>query len=103
MQKKDPHTSGKNYVVEERSYAANSVGASVVFAVRMRDNVAVPKSVHRVLKQFRLKQKYDGVFLRYNATTRKMLHLAEPFVLYGILSKVRHHFKRSEITINCSV
>ncbi len=71
-------------------YATNSVGAKVVFAVRIRNNNAIPKNVHRVLRNLRLKNPYDGVFLRYNDSTRKMLHLVEPFVLYGILSKVRY-------------
>ena len=89
VEKRDERTG--EVMVEERKFAANSVGATVVFAVRVRDHSAVPKSMRKVMKQFRLKNQYDGVFLRYDATTRKMLHLAEPFVLYGILSKVSKH------------
>lgn len=71
-----------------KTYASNSVGAKVVFAVRIRNNTAVPRNVQRVMNQLRLKHLYNGVFLKYNDSTRKMLHLVEPFVVYGVLSKV---------------
>jgi ribosomal protein L30/L7E len=71
-----------------KTYASNSIGAKVVFAVRIRNNNAVPRNVQRVMKHLRLKHLYNGVFLKYNDSTRKMLHLVEPFVVYGILSKV---------------
>ena len=74
------------------SYRANSVGAKVVFVIRIRDGSggyatnAVPKSVHKTLSVLRLRNVYDGVFVRYNESTRKMLHLVEPFVVYGIVT-----------------
>ena len=73
-------------------YRANSVGAKVVFAIRIRDGSGgyatntVPKLVKKTLSTLRLRHVYDGVFLKYDDSIRKMLHLVEPFVVYGILT-----------------
>ena len=69
------------------TYQSNSVGAPMVFVVRIRDDVGVPKICKNVLERMRLGNIHDGVFLRYDATTRKSLHLVEPFVVYGPPSK----------------
>ena len=75
------------------TYKANSVGAKVVFVIRIRDGGigktatnSVPKQVKRILSSLRLRNLYDGVFVKYDKSTRKMLHLVEPFVIYGVLS-----------------
>jgi len=69
------------------TYQTNSIGAPVVFAVRIRDGIGAPKEVRRTLTQLRLRNIHEGVFLRYTDTTRKMLHLVEPWVVYGPPSK----------------
>jgi large subunit ribosomal protein L7e len=69
--------------VQQISYQANSVGASMVFAVRIRDAVAVPPPVRTALGRLRLKKIHDGVFLKYDDNHRKLLHLVEPWVVYG--------------------
>jgi large subunit ribosomal protein L7e len=69
--------------VQEISYQANSVGAPMVFAVRIRDAVAVPPQVRTALGRLRLKKIHDGVFVKYDDNHRKLLHLVEPFVVYG--------------------
>lgn len=61
----------------------NSVGAKLVFCVRIRGPVAMPEQVRKILTQFRLRNMHEGVFLRYDESTRKMLHLIEPWVVYG--------------------
>lgn len=64
-------------------YQSNSVGANMVFAIRIRDHIGEPRSVRRTLASLRLRNIHEGVFLRYDEKTRKMLHLVEPWVVYG--------------------
>uniref|UniRef100_A0A7R9VMN8 Large ribosomal subunit protein uL30-like ferredoxin-like fold domain-containing protein n=1 Tax=Pseudictyota dubia TaxID=2749911 RepID=A0A7R9VMN8_9STRA len=72
---------------KEVTYASNSVGASVVFAVRVRNVAGVPSNVKKALARLRLRHENEGVFLKYDESTRKMLHLVEPWVSYGVVSK----------------
>jgi large subunit ribosomal protein L7e len=70
--------------VETIPYQSNSVGASMVFAIRIREDAGkVPKEVYNVLARLRLKSASTGVFLKYDPVTRKYLHLVEPWVVYG--------------------
>jgi large subunit ribosomal protein L7e len=39
--------------------------------------------VKKILQLFRLRQIHNGVFVRVNAATIKMLRLIEPFIAYG--------------------
>jgi large subunit ribosomal protein L7e len=68
----------------EVTYQTNSVGAKMVFVVRIRDSVATPKSILNILNnKLQLRNINDGVFVRYNETTRSMLHCVEPYIVYG--------------------
>jgi large subunit ribosomal protein L7e len=67
----------------EIQYQSNSIGAPMVFVVRIRDNVGIPKKVRTALWKLNLKESYEGIFLRYNEENRKLLHLVEPWVIYG--------------------
>lgn len=73
--------------VRQVEYQANSVGANMVFVVRIRDHTGEPRSVRRALSSMRLRHIHEGVFMRYDDRTRKMLHLVEPWVVYGKPSK----------------
>jgi large subunit ribosomal protein L7e len=64
-------------------YQANSVGANLVFVIRIRDHIGEPRSVRRALSHMRLRNIHEGVFCRYTESTRKSLHLVEPWVVYG--------------------
>jgi large subunit ribosomal protein L7e len=64
-------------------YQTNSVGSNMVFAVRIRDHVGAPRLVKQALSRLRLREKNDGVFVRYDNSARKLLHLVEPWVVYG--------------------
>jgi large subunit ribosomal protein L7e len=68
-------------------YQKNSVSAPMVFAVRIRDHVGAPSIVKTALSRLRLREKDEGVFLRYDESCRKLLHLVEPWVVYGRPSK----------------
>jgi len=68
-------------------YQSNSVGANMVFVIRIRNNITASRSVRNGLMKLRLRTVNDGVFVRYNEINRKLLHLIEPFVIYGKPSK----------------
>ena len=80
-------TTTSNTNLLEIQYKANSVGASTVFAVLLRPtDASTSRPIKKTLSSLRLRRVHEGVFLPYNLSTRKMLHLVEPYVLYGILS-----------------
>lgn len=68
-------------------YQSNSVGANMVFCIRIHDNVGMSGRLRRVLYKLRLKEQHTGVFVEYTEENRKLLQLVEPWVLYGIPSK----------------
>lgn len=80
---------GNEVVPRTVTYAANSVGSNFVFAIRIRDGLGAPGNVQKALRTLRLHTVHTGVFLRYDAdsSVRKLLHLVEPFVVYGAPSK----------------
>jgi large subunit ribosomal protein L7e len=55
----------------------------VVFVIRVRGIIGVSPKVRKILQLLRLRQLHNGVFVRVNAATIKMLRLVEPFVAYG--------------------
>lgn len=73
--------------VTEVEYQSNSVGANLVFVIRIRDHLGEPPIVQRTLSSLRLRHIHEGVFVNYNDSMRKMLHLVEPWVVYGKPSK----------------
>jgi len=65
-------------------YKANSVGSPYVFVIRIREDAGhPPRCVLNILLQLRLKEANTGVFVRYSETTKRHLHLIEPWVVYG--------------------
>jgi len=72
----------------EISYAKNSLGAKLVFVVRIREPIGMPRNVKKALTTLRLKSVNEGVFCCYDESTRKKLQLVEPWVTYGIPSKM---------------
>ena len=68
-------------------YKANSINATTVFAILLRPTIhTTPKPIKKTLSSLRLRRLNEGVFLPYTTATRKMLHLVEPYVLYGVPS-----------------
>jgi len=55
----------------------------LVFVVRVRGIIGVSPKVKKILQLLRLRQLHNGVFVRINAATVKMLRLIEPFISYG--------------------
>lgn len=71
----------------EVSFVSNSVGSKMVFVIRIREPNGMPKKIKKILNGMKLKSANEGVFLRYDETTKKQLHLIEPWVTYGAPSK----------------
>lgn len=55
----------------------------LVFVIRVRGILNVSPKVKKILQLLRLRQIHNGVFVRVNAATVKMLRLVEPFIAYG--------------------
>jgi len=55
----------------------------LVFVMRVRGIIGVSPKVKKILQLFRLRQLHNGVFVRINAATLKMLRLVEPYISYG--------------------
>jgi len=55
----------------------------LVFVIRVRGIIGVSPKVKKILQLLRLRQIHNGVFVRVNAATTKMLRLIEPFIAYG--------------------
>lgn len=72
-------------LIQEIPYSTNSVSATTIFCILIRPAARdAPKTVRRTLSTLRLRKVHEGIFLRYTPQIRKMLHLVEPYVLYGI-------------------
>ena len=54
-----------------------------MFVVRVRGIIGVSPKVKKILQLLRLRQLHNGVFVRVNAATIKMLRLIEPYIAYG--------------------
>lgn len=68
-------------------YRANSIGSPSVFVILLRSpSRTAPRPVRKALSSLRLRRVDEGVFLPYTPYVRKMLHLVEPYVLYGSVS-----------------
>uniref|UniRef100_A0A6V1NZ81 60S ribosomal protein L7 n=2 Tax=Heterosigma akashiwo TaxID=2829 RepID=A0A6V1NZ81_HETAK len=57
--------------------------AKVAFVIRIRGIIGVSPKVRKILQLLRLRQIHNGVFVKLNAATIKMLRLVEPFIAYG--------------------
>jgi large subunit ribosomal protein L7e len=55
----------------------------LVFVIRVRGIIGVSPKVKKILQLLRLRQIHNGVFVRLNGATIKMLRLVEPFIAYG--------------------
>lgn len=81
------HDNDEEEEVEVVKYSGNSVGSPYVFVIRIRDAVGSPFCISKTLEKLRLSKVDEGIFVKYTEENRKLLHLVEPFVLYGVPSK----------------
>jgi len=56
---------------------------TIVFVMRVRGIIGISPKVKKILQLLRLRQIHNGVFVKVNAATEKMLRLVEPFIAYG--------------------
>ncbi|KAI3443400.1 hypothetical protein Pfo_000065 [Paulownia fortunei] len=57
--------------------------AKLLFIVRIRGINAMHPRTKKILQLLRLRQIFNGVFLKVNKATMNMLHRVEPYVTYG--------------------
>ncbi|KAK8592737.1 hypothetical protein V6N13_063304 [Hibiscus sabdariffa] len=57
--------------------------AKLLFIIRIRGINAMHPRTRKILQLLRLRQIFNGVFLKVNKATVNMLHLVEPYVTYG--------------------
>lgn len=57
--------------------------AKLFFVVRIRGTIGVSPKVKKILQLLRLRQLHNGVFVRVNAATVKMLRMIDPYIAYG--------------------
>eukprot|EP00633_Aureoumbra_lagunensis_P011956 CAMPEP_0197330972 /NCGR_PEP_ID=MMETSP0892-20130614/9102_1 /TAXON_ID=44058 ORGANISM="Aureoumbra lagunensis, Strain CCMP1510" /NCGR_SAMPLE_ID=MMETSP0892 /ASSEMBLY_ACC=CAM_ASM_000538 /LENGTH=243 /DNA_ID=CAMNT_0042828485 /DNA_START=30 /DNA_END=761 /DNA_ORIENTATION=+ len=57
--------------------------AKVAFVIRIRGIIGVSPKVRKILQLLRLRQLHNGVFVKLNGATLKMLRLVEPYIAYG--------------------
>ncbi|KAG4129841.1 hypothetical protein ERO13_D09G105000v2 [Gossypium hirsutum] len=58
--------------------------AKLLFIIRIRGINAMHPRTRKILQLLRLRQIFNGVFLKVNKATMNMLHLVEPYVTYGL-------------------
>ncbi|XP_068326321.1 large ribosomal subunit protein uL30y-like [Pyrus communis] len=57
--------------------------AKLLFIIRIRGINAIDPKTKKILQLLRLRQVFNGVFLKVNKATLNMLHRVEPYVTYG--------------------
>merc|ERR1712216_452644 len=57
--------------------------AKIAFVIRIRGIIGVSPKVRKILQLLRLRQLHNGVFIKLNGSTIKMLSLVEPYIAYG--------------------
>jgi large subunit ribosomal protein L7e len=72
--RREAKAAGEYYVPPEPNLA---------FVVRIRGIIGVSPKVKKILQLLRLRQIHNGVFVKLNSATIKMLRLVEPYVAYG--------------------
>eukprot|EP00177_Eucheuma_denticulatum_P003623 GFKZ01006567.1.p1 GENE.GFKZ01006567.1~~GFKZ01006567.1.p1 ORF type:complete len:251 (+),score=45.31 GFKZ01006567.1:114-866(+) len=58
-------------------------GAKVAFVIRIRGINAMPPKEKKILRLLRLRQIQNGVFVKLNYATIRMLQRVEPYITYG--------------------
>ncbi|RDX97515.1 60S ribosomal protein L7-2, partial [Mucuna pruriens] len=57
--------------------------AKLLFVIRIRGINAMHPKTRKILQLLRLRQIFNGIFLKVNKATMNMLHRVEPYVTYG--------------------
>jgi 60S ribosomal protein uL30 len=72
--RREAKASGSYYVPAE---------PKLCFVMRIRGIMGVSPKVKKILQLLRLRQIHNGVFIKLNSATIKMLRLVEPYIAYG--------------------
>lgn len=57
--------------------------AKLLFVIRIRGINDMHPKTRKILQLLRLRQIFNGVFMKVNKATINMLHRVEPYVAYG--------------------
>lgn len=57
--------------------------AKLLFVIRIRGINDMHPKTRKILQLLRLRQIFNGVFMKVNKATLNMLHRVEPYVAYG--------------------
>mmetsp|Transcript_2963 Transcript_2963/g.9073 ORF Transcript_2963/g.9073 Transcript_2963/m.9073 type:complete len:245 (+) Transcript_2963:127-861(+) len=85
----DEYAENEKRLVESRRQAKNEgklfvpEGAKVVFAMRIRGINGVAPKERKILQLLRLRQIHNGVFIKLNYATLRMLQRVEHYIAYG--------------------
>ena len=78
----DPHAAGS----QGGRQRVRGDQAKIAFVIRIRGIIGVSPKVRKILQLLRLRQLHNGVFIKLNGATEKMLRFVEPYIAYGYLS-----------------
>lgn len=85
----DEYAQQKQEVIDAKRQAKNEgkvyvpEGAKVVFAIRIRGINGVAPKERKILQLLRLRQIHNGVFIKLNYATLRMLQRVEHYITYG--------------------
>ncbi|KAA8499623.1 60S ribosomal protein L7-4 [Porphyridium purpureum] len=85
----DEYEAAERSVIEKKreAKAAGAIyvpaGEKLVFAIRIRGINKVPPKEKKILRLLRLRQLHNGVFVKMNYATLRMLRRVEPYIAYG--------------------
>lgn len=85
----EEYKSAERAVIEAKRAARSEgkfyvpAGAKVAFVIRIRGINAMPPKEKKILRLLRLRQIQNGVFVKLNYATIRMLQRVEPYITYG--------------------
>ncbi|CBK23121.2 uncharacterized protein [Blastocystis hominis] len=82
-QQKEKEEIERNRMARNKGLLISNNSNRLVFVIRIRGINEVPPKPKKVLELFRLLQINNGVFVRLNESTRKMLEIISPYVAFG--------------------
>merc|ERR1711998_388316 len=83
------YAAAEREIIDAKRQAKNDGGiyvpaeAKVAFVIRIRGINGVSPRVKKILQLLRLRQIHNGVFVKLNSASIKMLRLVEPYIAYG--------------------
>merc|ERR1712226_172904 len=83
------YAAAEREIIDAKRQAKNEGGiyvpaeAKIAFVIRIRGINGISPRVKKILQLLRLRQIHNGVFVKLNSASIKMLRLVEPYIAYG--------------------